>query len=111
MIVSDSQDKEDFCYEINDIVTLIRIETFEQLLIQADYDREEILHLKDGFTNGFDLSYRGPLDRQDRSSNLPLKIGLHQEIWDKLLKEVKLKRHAGPFTKIPLKISFNPQLV
>ena len=57
----------------------------------------------DGFTNGFDLMYQGPYDRQDRSKNIPLKphIGNATDLWEKMIKEVQLKRFAGPLEEIP----------
>ena len=33
--------------------------------------------------------------------NLPLRIGSHFDIWEKIMKEVKLGRYAGPFPNIP----------
>ena len=53
------------------------------------------------FKKGFDLGYRGPTQRKDTSQNLPLTIGSLDEIWNKIMKEVKLHRYAGPFDSIP----------
>ena len=55
-----------------------------------------------GFTHGFDIGYCGPDKRQSESQNIPLgDIGTDADLWDKIMKEVKAKRVAGPFNKIP----------
>ena len=75
--------------------------TLVQLLQEAGYDNEKILFLKDGFENGFDIGYCGPENRQSESNNIPLKVGNRTNLWNKLMKEVKHKRVAGPFKQIP----------
>ena len=59
----------------------------EKLLHDTGYDKGKAKKLVDGFTHGFDLGYRGPTNRKDESKNLPLTIGSHQEIWEKMMKE------------------------
>ena len=54
-----------------------------------------------GFQNGFDLHYDGPMKRQDTSNNIPLRIGNRFELWAKFMTETKAKRFAGPFDCIP----------
>ena len=56
----------------------------------------------DGFTNGFSIGYEGdPMIRQT-SPNLKFRgVGNKTVLWNKVMKEVKLKRFAGPFKKIP----------
>ena len=55
-----------------------------------------------GFTEGFDLGYRGLVHRQHNAANIPLgKMGSSQDLWKKLMKEVNLNRYAGPFEEIP----------
>ena len=71
-----------------------------QLLIETKYDKEEIEFLYKGFTEGFDLQYRGPEERQSLSKNLPFMVGNKTELWGKLMKEVKMARVAGPFSQI-----------
>ena len=53
--------------------------------------------LESGFHEGFHIGYKGPEIRQSESSNIPLRIGSKTELWNKLMKEVKLKWVAGPF--------------
>ena len=71
--------------------------------MRSGYCEKEIRFLVTGFREGFNLEYDGPWDRRDTSRNLPFRdgIGSPQELWDKVIKEVKLKRYAGPFKKIP----------
>ena len=94
------------CKDIYDIVTPIKVQKLQQLLIATEYNHEKTVKLIEGFTDGFDLGYRGPINRKNSSANLPITIGSHQEIWTKLMKEVKLGRHAGPFPKIPFDDKF-----
>ena len=54
-----------------------------------------------GFTEGFDLGYRGPQQRRDYSNNIPLRIGSKIELWNKVMKQVQLKRYASPFKEKP----------
>ena len=73
------------------------------MLMDSGYDRQKMDFLIDGFSNGFDLGYRGPQNRQDTSANLPFSegIGNPTELWNKVMKEVKFNRYAGPFKTIP----------
>ena len=78
---------------------------YRELLIRSGFNVDKRNYLIDGFTNGFDIGYRGPIERQDTARNIPIVngVGSETEMWNKLLKEVKLGRHAGPFSKIPFK--------
>ena len=62
-------------YNLTDIVTPIDRMRLADLLRQADYPEEEISFLKEGFETGFDLCYRGPTNRKDRSTNIPFTVG------------------------------------
>ena len=55
----------------------------------------------DGSRNGFNLHYAGLEKRQSRSQNIPFSVGNATILWNKLMKEVHLKRVAGPYDKIP----------
>ena len=70
-------------------------------LRRSEYIPSEIEYLEQGFTHGFDIGYRGPQKRQSSAKNLPLRVGSQTELWNKLIKEVKVKRVAGPFNSIP----------
>ena len=85
--------------DITSIVSPVNAFKLKDLLLRSKYDPEEIDFLISGFTQGFDIGYQGPTDRQDRSKNLPFRIGNERILWNKLMKEVKAKRVAGPFSE------------
>ena len=78
------------------IVTPINVDQLKKFLDDSDYDKKKAAELILGFTSGFDIGYRGPTNRRDLSHNLPLKIGTKTELWNKVMKEVAVKRYAGP---------------
>ena len=57
--------------------------------------------LVEGFREGFTLGYEGPSGHKDESDNIPFSPGVGDkfELWDKIMKEVKLKRFLGPWAK------------
>ena len=85
--------------DISSIITPINADKLRELLVWSNYDRQETEFLFKGFTEGFDIEYQGPEDRQDRSKNLPFRIGNERILWNKIMKEVEAKRVAGPFSK------------
>ena len=87
--------------ELNNIVTPIKIENLVSLLPETNYNESEIKYLEQGFKQGFDIGYKGPDTRQSNSKNIPLRVGYETELWNKLIKEVRLSRVAGPFDHIP----------
>ena len=90
-------------FDLMNLVTPINVDKLEQYLRETRYDAAESQFLLNGFRDGFDIGYRGPTNRRDRSQNIPIKVGSKLEIWEKIMKEVKLKRYAGPFTEPPFK--------
>ena len=99
---------EDFInWDINSIVTPIKIDRFQHLLWESKYNVEESNFLIHGFCHGFSIEYQGPHNRRNKSKNIPFcnGIGSDVELWRKIMKEVKLKRYAGPFAEkeIPFK--------
>ena len=88
-------------YDLDNVITPIKPAVLERLLKESSYDPVKSAYLVEGFTNGFDLHYQGPEFRQDRSENIPLRIGSKLEIWEKMMKEVKEGRYARPFKQIP----------
>ena len=56
-----------------------------------------------GFSEGFSIEYRGPEERRDTARNIPFSVGDKFILWEKMMKEVKLRRFAGPFKDIPFK--------
>ena len=79
------------------------INRLEQLLVESKYDRNETNYLINSFRNGFDLGYRGEENVTKTAPNLILRVGNHTILWNKVMKEVKFGRFAGPFDKIPFK--------
>ena len=88
-------------FDLENIHTPVNYLELQILLIETDYDKTETPFLVDRFRYGFDLEYQGPVHCKSSASNLPLTVGSRIELWNKLMKEVKLKRVAGPFDTIP----------
>ena len=88
---------------LNDLVMPVKVRALHVALGRANYDETETKFLCTGFGQGFDIGYDGPQIRQDTSNNIPLRIGSKEELWQKIMKEVKLGRYAGPFERIPYK--------
>ena len=72
-----------------------------ELLETSGYDPDEWLFVVNGFRQGFDLGYSNTNKVQLNSPNLKLRVGDEIELWNKVMKEVKVKRFAGPFKEIP----------
>ena len=68
---------------------------------ESKYDKQEIAYLENSFTYGFDIGYQGSRDRQSSAKNILLKVGSEVELWNKLIKEVRHQRVAGPFDEVP----------
>lgn len=83
------------------MITPVDVNRYEQLLNESGYDQHKSAELVNGFTNGFDLGYRGPKDVVMEARNLKLRVGSKIELWNKIMKEVKEKRFAGGFKKPP----------
>ena len=88
-------------YDLENICTPIKVEVLQDLLYKTNYNKDDAEFLIQGFTHGFDVGYQGPRDRKCVSRNLPITVGSHVELWNKLIKEVRAKRVAGPFDEIP----------
>ena len=89
--------------DLCNIHTPVIIKNLERYLNESGYDKKDSTYLLNGFTHGFDLEYEGPRDRRDTARNLPFRVGVGnlQDLWDKVMKEIHLKRFAGPFDEIP----------
>ena len=76
----------------------------ENLLTEANYDDDKLMYIIDGFRHGFDLGYTGPMKNIRKTApNLKFRVGNEVQLWNKVMKEVKLKRYAGPFREPPYK--------
>ena len=89
--------------DLKNIVTPVKVNIYKRLLQETGYDKDKIQYLVNGFTHGFDLCYKGPSRVRKKSPNLKLTVGSTTELWNKIMTEVKAKRYAGPFKKIPYK--------
>ena len=86
-------------YDLNNIVTPVKVDVLVSKLRSAGYNEHKIQFLEKGFMSGFDVGYEGPQVRQSESENIPLRVGSKMQLWNKLMKEVELKRVAGPYSK------------
>ena len=87
--------------DLENIVTPIRVKRLQELLTQSEYDMQKTEYLIQGFTHGFDLGYEGDTKVRRTAHNLKFTIGNETIMWNKVMKEVQLKRYAGPFNQIP----------
>ena len=81
--------------------TPVKWRSLRSLLIETNYDEDETEFLVNGFKFGFELEYSGPADRCDTSRNIPFTVGNKFILWEKIMKEVRLKRYAGPYEEVP----------
>ena len=88
-------------FNLTDVVTPVNAVVLKQLLVQSSYNKRKTQFLIDGFTNGFSLEYEGNMEVKRTSPNLKLTKGSITELWNKVMKEVKEGRYAGPFKEIP----------
>ena len=62
-------------YDLDMIVTPVKVTRFIQLLHESNYNESEVLFLEDGLTNGFSIGYEGPQDHCSLAVNIPLMVG------------------------------------
>ena len=89
-------------FDLENVVSPVDASKLEQLLKEANHDKNKTEFLVEGFRNGFSIGYEGDPDVQLTAPNLKLNIGDSTELWNKVMKEVKLGRYAGPYENIPL---------
>ena len=92
--------------DLENVVTPVNADRLNELLLKAGYDNVKRNFLWDDFKNGFTLGYNNPNPVQVVSHNLKLRVGDEVDLWNKVMKEVKLKRFAGPFSQIPFQDDF-----
>ena len=89
-------------FDLENVKTPVNVHILKELLQKSKYDKTEIEFLIDGFTNGFSIGYQGKEEVQILSPNLKFReVGNSTILWNKVMKEVKEQRYAGPFEKIP----------
>ena len=91
-------------FDLDNVITPVKVDVLKQLLIESKYDAHEIGFLVKGFTEGFSVGYTGPENVKITSPNLKFReVGSETQLWNKVMKEVKANRYAGPFEEIPFK--------
>ena len=105
MSISDLTDTPEYGFngDLEEIVTPVKTEKLEEWLLKARCNKEKTEFLVKGFKHGFDIGYQGPELRSSTAPNLPLSVGNPVQLWNKLIKEVKLGRVVGPFDRVPYK--------
>ena len=88
-------------YDLLTVVTPINVDQFHHLLVESNFDTRKTAKLVAGFTRGFAIGYQGDRNIRLTAPNLKLTVGSPTELWNKVMKEVKLKRFAGPFRSPP----------
>ena len=81
------------------------------MLKESNYDQNEINFLIDGFQNGFSIGYCCPENVRIKAPNLKFReVGNPTELWNKVMKEVKAERYAGPYEAIPFEYYIQPPI-
>ena len=91
-------------FDITSVVTPVNADRLEQLCRETNYDRIETQFLVNGFKNGFEIGCTidvKKLKLRRTAPNLKLRVGNQTILWNKVMKEVKAGRYAGPFKEPP----------
>ena len=89
-------------FDLSSVKSPVQVDKFKQLLVESEYDENKTKFLVEGFRTGFSIGYQGPQNVKIKSPNLKLReVGNPIMLWNKIMKEVKAERCAGPFKKIP----------
>ena len=96
-------------YNWQQIVTPIKVDCLREWLFDSKYDKVKMQFLVRGFTQGFDLGYRGPENIVHTARNLLLRVGSPTELWNKIMLEVKAGRYAGTYLKRDLPMKYFKQ--
>ena len=88
--------------DLENIITPVITQELNRLLTESNYDLNKKNWLINSFRKGFEIGYEGDRKVKITAPNLSLKgIGTKTDLWNKVMKEVRLKRFAGPFKDIP----------
>ena len=87
--------------DLENVVTPVNVDVFEQLLREADYNESKTNYLVQGFRNGFSLEFEGNRKVKKLAPNLKLRVGSPTQLWNKVMLEVQKGRYAGPFKDPP----------
>ena len=92
--------------DLHSLITPVNVDTLESLLVKSKYDKNETEFWWQGFRNGFSIGYQRECEVELTAPNLKLRVGNETILWNKVMKEVKMKRYAGPFPEIPYKYDY-----
>ena len=67
----------------------------------VEYPTKEWEFVISGFGGRFSLEYKSDHKVQIKSPNLEIGVRTGIDLWNKVMKEVKLKRYTGPYKDIP----------
>ena len=84
-------------YDLVNIITPVNADRLEVLLNEAGYNSQKTQYLVNDFREGFSLKHHGKVVSKRMAPNLKFQIGDKFELWEKVMKEVELKRYAGPY--------------
>ena len=91
-------------YDLDSIVTPVKVKILKRILKEVGYNPKKSKYLIKGFSKGFSIGYEGRRHgMQQTAPNLPIKVGSEKDLWNKVMKEVRLKRYAGPYEEPPFK--------
>ena len=91
-------------FDLEHVFTPVNVKEYERLLVESNYDSDKTKYLVNGFRHGFSIGYNGPENVQMNSKNLDLHgLGTETDLWNKIMKEVQVKRYAGPFKTVPFR--------
>ena len=84
-------------FDLENVVSPVNADVLEKLLVESDYNAKKTKRIVEGFRRGFDLGYRGPSNVELTSPNLKFTVEDEVDLWNKVMKEVRVKRCAGPY--------------
>ena len=87
--------------DLTSLITPVKVNELDRLLRECNYDEHKRNFLVDGFSNRFEIGYRGNPNVKLSAPNLKLNVGNELILWNKVMKEVEKCRYAGPFEDVP----------
>ena len=83
-------------FDLATIVTPVKVDVLDQLLIQSGYNEKKRQYLVKGFRQGFSIGYKGQTEKIQRTApNLKLRIGNEIVLWNKVMLEVQKEMFCG----------------
>ena len=68
------------------IITPVKVDVLQKLLLHYKYDKVESEFLVNGFRHGFEIGFDGDRDVRKRAPNLKLEVGTPTDLWNKVMK-------------------------